>query len=101
MIIRIYLHIYIAYYHHETRQTNGGGDCGGIVATAVTVAVTSCDAIKGECGIPYCPNNTNISTTKTHLADYTKIKNKGFFESFTLLNVFIILANFLIRGFFF
>jgi len=53
MIIRIYLHIYVAYYHRETKQTNGGGDCGGIVATAVTVAVMSCDAVESECGIPY------------------------------------------------
>ena len=52
MIIRIYLHIYIAYYRHETRQMNGGEDCGGIVVTAVTVAVTSCDAVESECGIP-------------------------------------------------
>jgi hypothetical protein len=55
MIIRIYLHIYIAYmmyYHHETRQTSSGGDCGGRVTTAVTMAVTSCDAVESECGIP-------------------------------------------------
>ena len=52
MIIRIYLHIYIAYYHRKTRQMNSRGDCGGIVATAVTVAVTSCDAVESECGIP-------------------------------------------------
>jgi hypothetical protein len=52
MIIRIYLHIYIAYmmyYHHETRR---GGNCGGRVTTAVTIAVTSCDAVESECGIP-------------------------------------------------
>ena len=32
------------------QETSGGGDCGGI---AVTMAVTSCDAVKSECGIPY------------------------------------------------
>jgi hypothetical protein len=41
------------HYHRKKRQTSGGGDCGGIVTTAVTVAVTSCDAVESECGIPY------------------------------------------------
>jgi hypothetical protein len=60
MITRIYLHIYITYiihYHGETRQTSGRGDCGGIVTTAVTVAVTSCDAVESECGVPYVQKN--------------------------------------------
>ena len=55
MITRIYLHIYITYiihYYGKTRQTSGRGDCGGIVTTAVTVAVTSCDAVESECGVP-------------------------------------------------
>jgi hypothetical protein len=52
MITRIYLHIYITYiihYHGKTRQTSGRGDCGGIV----TKAVTSCDTVESEYGIPY------------------------------------------------
>ena len=40
------------HYHGETKQTSGGGYCGGIVMTAVMVAVTSCDAVKSEWGIP-------------------------------------------------
>jgi len=63
MIIRVYLHIYVAYYHRETKQTNGGGDCGGIVATAVTVAVTSCDAVESECGIPYLIESDRRTTS--------------------------------------
>jgi len=55
MITRLYLHIYTTYiihYHGETRQMSSRGDCGGIVMTAVTVAVTSCDAVENERGIP-------------------------------------------------
>jgi hypothetical protein len=54
MITKIYLHIYITYiihYHGGTRQMSGRGDCGGIVTMAVTVAVTSYNAVESECNV--------------------------------------------------